>query len=111
MSAEARRRTGTHGRRGLLRDRPDTFSMSGSICVAGVAGVACSVPAYRCPRKLDDEVGQIDAAAFCVTGVALSASRAGCVWQAWRLFKWLSWIQGRCRREFSHSVLSRQACS
>ena len=38
---------------------------------------------HRCPRKLGDEVGQIDAAAFCVTGVALSASPPGFVWQAW----------------------------
>ena len=36
---------------------------------------------HRCPRKLGDEVGQIDAAAFCVTGVALSASPPGFVWQ------------------------------
>ena len=42
----------------LLRGRSDTFSTSGSICVAGVA---LSVPSYRCPRKLGDEGGPMDA--------------------------------------------------
>ena len=36
MSAEAWRRRGTHGRRGLLRDRRDTFSTSDSIYVEGM---------------------------------------------------------------------------
>ena len=41
---------------GLLRDRRGAFSISGSICVAGVA---LSVPA--CQRKLGDERGPMDA--------------------------------------------------
>ena len=42
----------------LLRGRRDTFSTSGSICVAGVA---LSVLSYRCPRKLGVEGGPMDA--------------------------------------------------
>ena len=38
---------------------------------------------YRCPRKLGDELGRIDAAAFDVAGVTLSAPQARFVWQAW----------------------------
>ena len=43
-------------RRWILCGRRDTFSTSGSICVAGVV---LSVPPYRCPRKLGDELGRI----------------------------------------------------
>ena len=92
MSAEAWRRRGTHGRRGLLRDRRDTFSTAGSICVAGVtlsapeARFAWQVWHFqylqRCERKLGDEGGRMDAAGFCVTGVTLSAPEARLAWQA-----------------------------
>ena len=44
-------------------------------------------------------MGQIDAAAFCVTGVALSASPAGFVWQAWT-FHYLH----RCQRKLGDEV-------
>ena len=54
---------------------------------------------HRCPRKLGHEVGQIDAAAFCVTGVALSASPPGFVWQAWH-FHYLH----RCPRKLGDEV-------
>ena len=63
-----------------FRGRRDTFSTSGSICVAGVA---LSGP-YRCPRKLGDELGRMDAAAFDVAGVTLSAPQARFAWQVWR---------------------------
>ena len=67
---------------GLLRDRRDTFSISGSICVAGVALQYL----HRCQRKLGDEGGPMDAdgllrdrrdtfsisGSICVAGVALS---------------------------------------
>ena len=57
--------------------------LRGSICVAGVT---LSVPSYRCPRKLGDDGGPMDAeclrrgrrdafstaGAMCVAGVALS---------------------------------------
>ena len=80
MSTEAWRRTGSNWRRCMSRDRRDTFSTSGSICVAGVA---LSVYLHRCPRKLGDEPGRIGAAACRVTGVALSAPQARFAWQAW----------------------------
>jgi len=47
-----------------------------------VAGVALSGPS-RCPRKLGDELGPMDAAAFDVAGVSLSAPQARFAWQAW----------------------------
>ena len=49
---------------------------SGSFCVAGMA---LSGPS-RCPRKLGDELGRMDAA---VAGVTLSAPQARFEWQAW----------------------------
>ena len=47
-----------------------------------MAGVTLSVP-HRCPRKLGDELGRMDAAAFDVAGVTLSAPQARFAWQAW----------------------------
>ena len=76
MSTEAWRRTGSNWRRCILRARRDTFSTSGSLCVAGV---------HRCPRKLGDELGRIGAAACRVTGMTLSALQARFAWQAWHL--------------------------
>ena len=38
---------------------------------------------HRCPRKLGDELGRMDAAAFHVGGVTLSAPQARFAWQAW----------------------------
>ena len=39
----------------------------------------------RCPRKLGDERVPMDAAAFCVTGLTLSACQARFAWQAWHV--------------------------
>ena len=77
MSTEAWRRTGSNWRRCMSRDRRDTFSTSGSLCVAGVA---LSVYLHRCPRKLGDELGRIGAAACRVTGMTLSAPQARFAW-------------------------------
>ena len=38
---------------------------------------------HRCPRKLGDELGRMDAAAFDVAGLSLSAPQARFEWQAW----------------------------
>ena len=47
------------------------------------AYIRASGDLYRCPRQLGDELGRIDAAAFDVAGVTLSAPQARFVWPAW----------------------------
>ena len=63
-----------------------------------MAGVALSGP-YRCPRKLGDELGRMDAAAFDVAGVTLSAPQARFAWQAWH-FQYLH----RCPRKLGDEL-------
>ena len=87
MSAEARRRTGfawpAWHFQDLHRCPQKLGDELGRIDAAAfyVAGVTLS--AHRCPRKLGDELGRIDAAAFDVAGVTLSAPQARFAWQAW----------------------------
>ena len=115
-------------RRWILRGRRDTFSTSGSICVAGVVlsvlGVLLSAPQarfvwqvwyfrylHRCPRKLGDELGRMDglsrgrrdtfstSGSICVAGVTLSAPQAPFAWQAWHV-QYLH----RCLRNFGDEL-------
>ena len=73
----------------LLRGRRGTFGTSGWICVAGVTLSApqarCVWQAWhfrclhRCPQKLGDDGGPMDADCSYVAGVTLSAPQARCV--------------------------------
>ena len=72
----------------LLRGRRDTFSTSGSICVAGVA---LSAPSRG---SLATTVDPWTPTVFYVAGVTLSAPQARFAWQAWRF-----WYRHRCPRK------------
>ena len=61
-----------------LRGRRDTFSTSGSICVAGVV---LSVPLIDVRGSLATNWVGFGAAGSCVAGVLLSAPQARFVWQ------------------------------
>ena len=68
----------------VSRGRRGTWRHGSSLCVAGVAGVARMALGWlwwraRFPRA------QVDAAAFCVAGVALGDTHLRFTWQAWYL--------------------------
>ena len=79
-------------RRWILRGRRDTFSTSGSICVAGVA---LSVPLIDVSGSSATNGDGFGAAGSCVAGVTLSAPQAPFAWQAWRF----RYLHNRCQRK------------
>ena len=83
-------------RRWILRGRCDTFSTSGSICVAGVV---LWVPPLDVRGSLATNWVGFGAAGSCVAGVTLSAPQARCAWQAW-YFRYLH----RCPRKLGDEL-------
>ena len=120
MSAEARRRTGSDGRRGFWRGRRDTVSASGSICLAVVALWAphegrFAWQAWRFKTFIDARRrtgsdgrrgfwgGRCDAfstsGSICVAGMALWALQGRFAWQAWH-FQDLQNVRGSSARNW-----------
>ena len=85
-------RSGRGGRRGFLRGRRGTWWHGSSLCVAGVALMALGWLWWRAWAGVDG----VDAAAFCVAGVARHGSSlcvAGVALTALRWLRWRAWAE------------------
>ena len=66
--------------------------MDRALCVAGVTLMALGWLWWRAWAGVDG----VDAAAFCVAGVALGDMDLHFAWQAWHLVTWIVTLRGRC---------------